>query len=107
MKKYLKIIFVLLFLYAVIYYIRLPDYIMYSSVSSSMGTYRTTKLYVVVYKSHFNPKLGDIIYRDYCQMNGRPDRLEMKLFYAKCEIRNGHKPYKTLTYSLDEDSTMR
>lgn len=88
MKKYIRIIIVMILLYATIHYIRLPDYIMCSSISNNMGTYRTTKLYVIVYKAHFNPVLGDMIYKDFCQMNGTPDRIEMKLYFTKRSIQD-------------------
>ena len=53
-KKLLFATIVLITLASVLYYIRLPDYLIFNSMSFSTGTTRDTELQIVVYLSRIH-----------------------------------------------------
>lgn len=78
------------------YYIRLPDYSVYTVFSYGGSDFRETDLYVIVYKPwKIDHKVQDIVSR-HNEMNGTPDRLTVWLYYSKYNLDQGKDFYKVI-----------
>ena len=94
-KKLIITLFVLCLLIGISYYISLPDYRIFNSIS-----YSTLK--VVVYKYW---EINDTIKKieeEHNKINGTPTTLEINLYYSKLLIRYGKKPFKTVMFEYNQ-----
>ncbi len=84
------------------FYISLPDYRIFNSISYSNQDTRDTTLKVVVYKYW---EINDTIKKieeEHNKINGTPTTLEINLYYSKLLIRYGKKPFKTVMFEYNQ-----
>lgn len=101
-KKLLGAFFILCLFFGIAYYISLPDYRVFNSMSFGSGNRRDTTLEVVIYKYW---KIGDTIQEieeEHNQINGTPTTLEINLYYSQHLIRYGAQPFKTVLFEYGE-----
>ena len=101
-KKLIITLFVLCLLIGISYYISLPDYRIFNSISYSNQDTRDTTLKVVVYKYW---EINDTIKKieeEHNKINGTPTTLEINLYYSKLLIRYGKKPFKTVMFEYNQ-----
>lgn len=100
-KKLLVTIFVLCLFVGIAYYISLPDYHVFNSVSFSSQDTRDTTLDVVVYRYW---KIDDTIQEieeKHNKINGTPTTLEINLYFSRRLIRYGEQPFKAVIFEYD------
>lgn len=101
-KKFITIFFALCLFTGILYYINLPDYYVFNSMSTSSQDTRDTTLKVVVYKYW---KIDDTILKiekEHNKINGTPTTLEINLYYSKWFLRHGGKPFKIVRFEYGE-----
>ncbi|RHB98807.1 hypothetical protein DW865_04080 [Mediterraneibacter gnavus] len=102
MKKKLSfVIIILILLIGILYYISLPDYFVYNSMSFSNGANRNTKLQVIVYQYWNTDKIVQEIELKHNQINGTPTNLTINFYHSKWSFRNGYRPFHTTTINYD------
>lgn len=82
----------------VLYYVRLPDYEIYSSISFSSGGNRDTELNVIVYQYWDLDGLAERIKNEHNMINGTPTKLEINVYYSKWHFRKAY-PFSTIVYN--------
>lgn len=108
-KKLIITLFVLCLLIGISYYISLPDYRIFNSISYSNQDTRDTTLKVVVYKYW---EINDTIKKieeEHNKINGTPTTLEINLYYSKLLIRYGKSLLKQSCLNItrkEEDNTI-
>ena len=95
-KKLLFATIILVLLAGVLYYISLPDYLVFNSMSFSNGANRDTELQVIVYQ-YWNT---DEVVADN-QINGTPTILTINLYHSKWSFHNGYEPFYTTTINYN------
>ncbi len=101
-KKFIAIFFTLCLFVGILYYLSLPDYHVFNSISTSNQNTRDTALKVVVYKYW---KIDDTILKiekEHNKINGTPTTLEINLYYSRWLIRYGEQPFKTVGFEYGE-----
>ena len=101
-KKFVAIFFALCLFAGILYYISLPDYYVFNSMSTSSQDTRDTTLKVVVYKYW---EIDDTILKiekEHNKINGTPTTLEINLYYSKWFLRHGGKPFKIVRFEYGE-----
>lgn len=102
-KKLIITFFVLCLLAGISYYISLPDYRIFNSISFSNQDTRDTALKVVVYKYWDIDDTIKKIKEEHNKINGTPTTLEINLYYSQRLIQYGEQPFKTITFEHDEN----
>lgn len=103
MKKKLIITFLVLCLFVgIAYYISLPDYHVFNSVSFGSQETRDTTLDVVVYKYWEIDDTIREIEEKHNKINGTPTTLEINLYFLRRLIRYGEQPFKTVIFEYSE-----
>lgn len=103
-RKILKVIISVVFIFAVIWFIQLPEYEIYNSMSFEYGdSIRETDLRIVVYKARYNPILYEEIAEEHNVINGTPTKLTMYLYSSRRAIEKGKNPYRTIVYEYDRN----
>ncbi|MFR5021073.1 MAG: hypothetical protein ACLUCA_02000 [Mediterraneibacter gnavus] len=100
-KKLLFITIVLILLIGILYYISLPDYLVFNSMSFSNGNNRNTELQVIVYQYWNTDEVVQEIEAEHNQINGTPTILTINLYRSKWSFRNGYKPFHATTINYD------
>ncbi len=100
-KKLLFIITVLILLIGILYYISLPDYLIFNSISFSNGSNRNTELQVTVYQYWNIDDVIKEIENTHNQINGIPTTLTINLYHSKWSFRNGYEAFYTTTINYD------
>ena len=96
-KKLLSITIVLILLIGVLYYISLPDYLVFNSMSFSNEANRNTELQVIIYQFWNIDEVVQEIETEYNQINGKPSILTINLYHSKWSFRNKYEPFYTTT----------
>ena len=81
-KKLLFITIVLILLAGILYYISLPDYLVFSSMSFSNGANRDTELQVIIYQYWNTDEVVQEIEAEHNQINGTPTTLTINLYHS-------------------------
>lgn len=100
-KKLLFITIILVLLASVLYYISLPDYLVFNSMSFSNGANRDTELQVIVYQYWNTDEVVAEIEAEHNQINGTPTTLTINLHRSKWSFHNGYEPFYTTTINYD------
>lgn len=104
MRKIGKAIITMIFIVVIVWFIRLPEYKIYNSMSFSYGdSIRETELRIIVYKGRYNPLLYEDITKEHNVINGTPTKLTMHLYSSRMEITKGKNPYRTIVYEYDRN----
>lgn len=101
-KKYIAILCALCLFAGISYYLSLPDYHVFNSISTNSQDTRETTLKVIVYKYR---KIDNTILRiekEHNKINGTPTTLEIKLYYSGWFIQYGEQPFKTVISEYGE-----
>ena len=99
MKKKSATILIIFFLsIGIFYYLSLPDYHVFNSMSFSNQDTRDTKLQVIVYQYWGIDELVQEIQEEHDKINGTPTTLEINLYYSKWHLRSGKEPFKTVLF---------
>ena len=85
----------------VLYYISLPDYLVFNSMSFSNGTNRDTELQVIVYQYWNTDEMVAEIEAEHNQINGTPTTLTINLHHSKWSFHNGYEPFYSTTINYD------
>ena len=104
-KVVISIFLIVVVLAGVMWYIDLPEYCINNSMvmSSSGGGVVETTLNIIVYKNHYDEKMYERIAKEYCEINGTPTELVMKLYYSKEQMKEVDGPYRTVVFDYLED----
>ena len=94
-KKLLFATIILVLLAGVLYYISLPDYLVFNSMSFSNGANRDTELQVIVYQYWNTDEVVAEIEAEHNQINGTPTILTINLYHSKWSFHNGYEPFYT------------
>ena len=100
-KKLLFVTIILILLAGVLYYISLPDYLVFNSMSFSNGANRDTELQVIVYQYWNTDEVVAEIEAEHNQINGTPTTLTINLHRSKWSFHNGYEPFYTTTINYD------
>lgn len=92
-KKLLFATIILVLLAGILYYISLPDYLVFNSMSFSNGANRDTELQVIVYQYWNTDEVIAEIEAEHNQINGTPTILTINLYHSKWSFRNGYEPF--------------
>lgn len=99
MRKKSAIILIIFFLsIGILYYLSLPDYHVFNSMSFSNQDTRDTELNVIVYRHWGIDELVQEIREEHAKINGTPTTLEINLYYSKWHLRSGKEPFKTVIF---------
>ena len=82
-KKLLFATIILVLLAGILYYISLPDYLVFNSMSFSNGANRDTELQVIVYQYWNTDEVIAEIEAEHNQINGTPTILTINLYHSK------------------------
>lgn len=82
-KQFIVILFILCLFAGISYYINLPDYHVFNSLSLSSQNTRDTTLDVVVYKYWKIDNTIQKIEEEHNKINGTPTTLEINLYYSQ------------------------
>lgn len=88
-----------------VYYIRLPEYRVYNSISNTGADYREVDMHVIVYKTWDIEKTVEKIVSEYKKMNGVPNQLTVYLYHNKFDIMHGREFYKKVFLYGDNEVT--
>lgn len=100
-KKLLFATIILVLLAGILYYISLPDYLVFNSMSFSNGANRDTELQVIVYQYWNTDEVVAEIEAEHNQINGTPTTLTINLHRSKWSFHNGYEPFYTTTINYD------
>mgnify|MGYP003266762128 CR=1 FL=1 len=100
-KKLLFVAIILILLAGILYYISLPDYLVFNSMSFSNGANRDTELQVIVYQYWNTDEVVAEIEAEHNQINGTPTTLTINLYHSKWSFHNGYEPFYTTTINYD------
>ena len=100
-KKLLFVTIILILLAGILYYISLPDYVVFNSMSFCNGSNRDTELQVIVYQYWNTDKVIQKIEAEHNQINGTPTTLIINLYHSKWSFRNTYKPFYTVTINYN------
>ena len=100
-KKLLFSTIILILLAGIIYYISLPDYLVFNSMSFSNGANRDTELQVIVYQYCNIDEVIAEIETEHNQINGTRTTLTINLHHSKLSFHNGYKPFYTTPINYD------
>lgn len=81
-KKLLFATIILVLLAGILYYISLPDYLVFNSMSFSNGANRDTELQVIVYQYWNTDEVIAEIEAEHNQINGTPTILTINLYHS-------------------------
>lgn len=79
-----------------IYYIRLPEYKIYCSITNTGADFRETDLHVIVYKPWDMEETMRKIVLQYKKMNGVPSRLTVHLYHSEYDAGRGNVFYEII-----------
>lgn len=85
----------------ILYYISLPDYLVFNSMSFSNGANRDTELQVIVYQYWNTDEVIAEIEAEHNQINGTPTILTINLYHSKWSFRNGYEPFYSTTINYN------
>ena len=97
-KKIIAISLMLCLSIGISYYISLPDYHIFNSISYSGQNTRDTTIDVVIYKYWGISNTIQEIEKEHNQINGTPTSLEINLYYSRWFIRYREQPFKTIKF---------
>ena len=100
-KKLLFATIILVLLAGILYYISLPDYLVFNSMSFSNGANRDTELQVIVYQYWNSDEVIAEIEAEHNQINGTPTILTINLYHSKWSFRNGYEPFYSTTINYN------
>ena len=92
-KKLLFVTIILTLLAGVLYYISLPDYLVFNSMSFSNGANPDTELQVIVYQCWNTNEVLQEIEAKHNQINGTPTTLKINLYHSKWSFHNGYERF--------------
>ena len=91
-KKLLFATIILVLLAGILYYISLPDYLVFNSMSFSNGANRDTELQVIVYQYWNTDEVIAEIEAEHNPIN---------LYHSKWSFRNGYEPFYSTTINYN------
>lgn len=100
-KKLLFVTIILILLAGVLYYISLPDYLVFNSMSFSNGDNRDTELQVIVYQYWNTDEVVAEIEAEHNQINGTPTTLIINLYHSKWSFHNRYEPFYSTTINYN------
>lgn len=100
-KKLLFVTIILILLAGILYYISLPDYLVFNSMSFSNGANRDTELQVIVYQYWNTDEVIAEIEAEHNQINGTPTTLIINLYHSKWSLQNGYEPFYSTSINYD------
>ena len=100
-KKLLFVTIILVLLAGILYYISLPDYLVFNSMSFSNRANRDTELQIIVYQYWNIDEVVAEIEAEHNQINGTPTTLIINLYHSKWSFHNGDEPFYSTTINYD------
>ena len=101
-KKLLSVTIFLIACISILYYVSLPDYLIFNSMSFDSGTRRNTQLHVLVYQYWNMDKVLEEIKKEHNKINGTPSILTINLYYSKWAFKNGYEPFYSITINYNQ-----
>ena len=101
----LTLLAMVILLCGIVWYINLPDYYVNNStvMSSNGGKLVETTLNIVVYKNYYDEKMYEQIAEEYCEINGTPTELVLKLYSSKEKMKENNGAYRTVVFDYLKD----
>ena len=100
-KKLLFATIILVLLAGVLYYISLPDYLVFNSMSFSNGANRDTELQVIVYQYWNADEVVAEIEAEHNQINGTPTTLTINLHRSKVSAKYCYAAHESRLHQND------
>lgn len=98
MKKKLFIIAICIGIFITItYYLSLPDYHIFNSMSFSTDSSRDTEMNVVIYHYWKIDQIYMDIEKEHNTINGTPSSLTINLYLSEFFLKRGYKPFSSTT----------
>ena len=98
--KYMQIAMLAIAVLAIVWY-RMPDYQIWSSVVFGGDGHRESTVDVVVYKQWLSSRIYREIEEKFVQVNGKPEKLTLRLFLPALRKRHGEAPYRTVVFDYE------
>ncbi len=96
-----KKFFIVILIVGFCYYISLPGYYVFNSMSFSNQDTRDTRLDIIVYQYFNIDELLQEMKKEHELINGVPTTLEINLYYSKGHYRSDRKPFETICFKND------
>lgn len=100
--KYTQIIMIVIVVFAIVWH-RMPDYQIWSSVAIGGEGYRESMVDVGVYKQWLSRRVYREIEEEFVQVNGRPEKLTLRLFLPALRSRHGESPYRMVVFDYENE----
>ena len=100
--KYTQIAMIAIAVLAIVRY-RMPDYQLWSSVAIGGEGHRESTADVVVYKQWLSSRIYREIEEKFVQVNGKPEKLTLRLFLPAFRSRHGESPYRTVVFDYKNE----
>nr|WP_289069797.1 hypothetical protein [uncultured Blautia sp.] len=98
--KYTQIVMITIAVLVIVWY-RMPDYQIWSSVAIGGEGHRESMVDVVVYKQWLSSRVYREIEEEFAQVNGKPEKLTLRLFLPVLRNRHGEAPYRTVVFDYE------
>ena len=98
--KYTQIVMIMIAVLVIVWY-RMPDYQIWSSVAIGGEDHRESTVDVVVYKQWLSSRIYREIEEKFVQVNGKPEKLTLRLFLPVLRSRHGEVPYRTVVFDYE------
>lgn len=87
----------------VIIWYQIPDYHIWNSIVVGGQGHRESTVDVVVYKQWLSSEVYREIEQEFVQVNGKPEKLTMRLFLPVLRNRHGEAPYRTIVFDYKNE----
>lgn len=98
--KYTQIVMITIVVFVIIWY-QMPDYHIWNSVVIGGEGHRESTVDVVVYKQWLSSRIYREIEEKFVQVNGKPEKLTLRLFLPALRNRHGEAPYRTVVFDYE------
>lgn len=99
--KYTQIVIMVIAALLIVWY-PIPDYQKRSVVIGGEG-HRESTVDVVVYKQWLSSEVYREIEQEFVQVNGKPEKLTLRLFLPVLRNRHGEAPYRTVVFDYKNE----
>ena len=100
--KYTQIVIMVIAALLIVWY-PIPDYQIWSSVVIGGEGHRESTVDVVVYKQWLSSEVYREIEQEFVQVNGKPEKLTMRLFLPVLRNRHGEAPYRMIVFDYKNE----
>ena len=104
-KIFVSLILFLYLVYAIIWYIRLPEFEVFQSFATSVGNFRHDDVRVIVYKNRNSEEMFKRVEDEVNKFSGAPNtQITLRLYRSKYEVRKGIEPYLIIHINYIDDT---